>query len=54
MTEQDVIDFVYALCVNSTPSAAPSTHGIERLLGADHYVRQLVEMHDAQLLACQR
>ena len=34
MTEQDVIAFVYALCVNSTP-AAPSTREIERLLGAD-------------------
>ena len=30
----DVIDFVHALCVNSTPVAL-STREIERLLGAD-------------------
>ena len=33
-TGQDVIDFVHALCVNSTP-ATLSTSEIERLLGAD-------------------
>ena len=33
-TGQDVIDFVHALCVNSTPTAL-STREIERLSGAD-------------------
>ena len=33
-TGLDVIDFVHALCVNSTPVAL-STREIERLLGAD-------------------
>ena len=39
-TGRDVIDFVYALCANSTP-AALSTLEIERLLGADPELDEL-------------
>ena len=47
-TAQDVIDFVHALCINSTP-AALSTHEIECLSGADpefHELRHCITLGD--------